>query len=193
MIRLVYIRDDRLGCFQNLSGPESEKLKKKLCKIFIQSGLSVAVECNLQITDFLNVTFDLRTDKYYPNKKDNNQILYINKQSNHPPTITKQIPSMVSRRIFDMSCNKEYFDNAVLAYNNALKISDFNENIKFKSTPPPRRNRNRKIIWFHPLHSVNVKTNISGNTAKYTAISSNFLVWKFCGKVQFWHSFGRIT
>ena len=101
-IRLVYIRDDRLGCFQKISGPESEKLKKKLCKIFIQNGLSVAIECNLQITDFLNVTFDLRTDKYYPNRKDNNQILYINKQSNHPPTITKQIPSMVSRRISDV-------------------------------------------------------------------------------------------
>ena len=28
------------------------------------------------------------------------------------------------------------------------------------STPPPQRNRNRKIIWFNPPYSVNVKTNI---------------------------------
>ena len=91
-------RDDELGCFQNASGPESERVKKKLCKIFKQSGLSITVECNLQITDFLDVTFDLRTDKYYPYRKDNNQLLYINKQSNHPPSIIKQIPSMVSRR-----------------------------------------------------------------------------------------------
>ena len=91
-------RDDELGCFQNVSGPESKKAKKKLCKIFKQSGLSITVECNLQITDFLDVTFDLRTDKYYPYRKDNNQLLYINKQSNHPPSIIKQIPSMVSRR-----------------------------------------------------------------------------------------------
>ena len=89
-------RDDELGCFQNLSGPESEKVKKKLCKIFKESGLSITVECNLQITDFLDVTFDLRTDKYYPYRKDNNQLLYINKQSNHPPTIIKQIPLMAS-------------------------------------------------------------------------------------------------
>ena len=100
-------RDDGLGCFQNLSGPESE--------------------CNLQITDFLDVTFDLRTDKYYPYRKDNNQLLYINKQSNHPPTIIKQIPSMVSGRISDISCNKEYFDKAAPAYNNALKFSGFNK------------------------------------------------------------------
>ena len=91
-------RDNELGCFQNVSGPESKKAKKKLCKIFKQSGLSITVECNLQITDFLDVTFDLRTDKYYPYRKDNNQLLYINKQSNHPPSIIKQIPSMVSRR-----------------------------------------------------------------------------------------------
>ena len=91
-------RDDELGCFQNVSGLKSKKAKKKLCKIFKQSGLSITVECNLQITDFLDVTFDLRTDKYYPYRKDNNQLLYINKQSNHPPSIIKQIPSMVSRR-----------------------------------------------------------------------------------------------
>ena len=27
-------------------------------------------------------------------------------------------------------------------------------------TPPPRRNRNQKIIWFNPPYSVNVKNNI---------------------------------
>ena len=30
-------------------------------------------------------------------------------------------------------------------------------------------------------------------TAKNTVISTNFLVWKFCGKAQFPHSFGRIS
>ena len=68
-------RDDILGCFQSLSGPESQKVKKKLCKIFKQSGVGITVECNLPITDFLDITFDLRTDKYYPHKKDDNQLL----------------------------------------------------------------------------------------------------------------------
>ena len=31
------------------------------------------------------------------------------------------------------------------------------------------------------------------NTAKNTTISPNLLVWKFCGKTQFPHSFGRIA
>ena len=150
-------RDDKLSGFQNLSSPESEKVKKKLRIIFKRNRLSIPKECNLQITDFLNVTFDLRTDKYYPYRKDNHQLLYINKQPNHPPTITKQIPSMVSRRISDISCNEEYFEKAAPAYNIALKISGFNENIKFTSTALPRWSCNRKITWFNPPYNVNGK------------------------------------
>ena len=57
--------------FQNFSGPESENVKKKLCKFFKRSGLSITVECNLQILD---VAFNARTDKYYPYRKDNHQL-----------------------------------------------------------------------------------------------------------------------
>ena len=89
-----------LSCFRNFSGHKSEKVKKKLCKLFKQSGLSITVELNLQITDFLDITFDLRTHKYYPYRKNNHQLLYINKQLNHSSTITKQMPSMVNRRIY---------------------------------------------------------------------------------------------
>ena len=52
---------------------------------------------------------------------------------------------MVSRRISDVSCNKDNFDKA----------------IQFTSTPPPRRNHNRKNTWFNLPYSINVKTNIS--------------------------------
>ena len=36
-------------------------------------------------------------------------------------------------------------------------------------------------------------TNISPKHCVKTVISANFLVWKFCGKVQFLHSFGQIA
>ena len=46
--------------------------------------MSITVKCNLQVKvkHFLDVTFDLRTDIYYPYRKENNQICYINKPSN---------------------------------------------------------------------------------------------------------------
>ena len=81
-------RHDGLSCFQNLSGPESKKIKKKLCKIFKNHGLNITVECNLRITDFLDVTFDLRIGKYYPYRKVNSELLYIHKQSNQLSSIT---------------------------------------------------------------------------------------------------------
>ena len=42
-------RDDGLSCFQNLSVPESEKIKIKLCKIFEKHGLSITVEYNYEL------------------------------------------------------------------------------------------------------------------------------------------------
>ena len=42
------------------------------------------------------------------------------KSQNHPSTIIKQIPLMVSRRISYISCNKEYFNKAALGYNNTF-------------------------------------------------------------------------
>ena len=58
-------------------------------------------------------------------------------------------------------------------------------------------------IW-KPEHSYDLKRTffkilVSGssllkkNTAKNTVISPDFLVWKFCGKAQFLHSFRRFT
>ena len=152
-------RDDGLSCFQNLSGLESEKIKKKLCKIFKKHGFNIAVECNLRITDFLDVTFDLRTGKYYPYRKVNDD-LYIHKQSNHPPSVTKQIPAMISKRISDISCDKEFFDKAATVYNNALKNSGFHQNIKFTPRLPKRRKRSRNVLWFNPPFSSNMKTSI---------------------------------
>ena len=45
-------RDDGLSCLQNISGPDSEKIEKKICKIFKENELNITVECNLAITDF---------------------------------------------------------------------------------------------------------------------------------------------
>ena len=67
---------------------------------------------------------------------------------------------MISKRISNITCDKEYFDKAVPDYDNALKNSRFNENIKFTSRPPKRRKRGRNILWFNSSFSPNVTTNI---------------------------------
>ena len=89
-------RDDGLSCFENKSGPELEKIKKKIWKIFRDHGLNITTETNLHITEYLDVTFNLKTVKYHPYRKQNN-LQYIRKKSNHPPSIIKRIPSMISK------------------------------------------------------------------------------------------------
>ena len=47
-----------------------------MCKIFKENGLSTTVACNLTITDFLDVTFDLKSGTYYPYRKQQRDIIY---------------------------------------------------------------------------------------------------------------------
>ena len=90
--------------------PDSEKIKIKLFEIFKSNGLSITVECNLIATDFLDVTFYLKFATCYPHRKPNNELLYINKHSNHPPSTINQIPLMISNRVSENSSEENHFD-----------------------------------------------------------------------------------
>ena len=43
-----------------MTGPQAERVKKKICEIFQSCGLKITIETNLQITGFLDVTFNLK-------------------------------------------------------------------------------------------------------------------------------------
>ena len=132
-------RDDGLSCFESISGPDSEKIKKKLFKIFKSNGIYITVESNLTVTDFLDVTFDLKSATYYPYRKPNNELLHINIHSNHPPSIINQIPSIISNRIPENSSDRNHFDKAAPDYNIAPKNSEFNENVTYIPSPSKRQ------------------------------------------------------
>ena len=57
-------RDDGLGVLRNLPGPETERLRKYVVKIFKDCGLSITSKKNLRIVDYLDVTFDLQNNSY---------------------------------------------------------------------------------------------------------------------------------
>ena len=99
-------RDDGLSIFKNISGPQAERIKKDITKIFKDLDLSITIECNKKIVNFLDVTLNLNTGKYYPYKKTNDEVKYIHKDSNHPPNIIKDLPKMIGRRLSNLSFNK---------------------------------------------------------------------------------------
>ena len=103
-------RDDSLGIFQNMSGPEVERKKKELVKVFKNNGLSITVKSNLKTADFLDVHFDLVKEIYHPYKKTNDDPLYITKKTNHPPSTLQQLPKSISKRILEISSNERIFN-----------------------------------------------------------------------------------
>ena len=119
--------------------------------------------------NFLDITLDLTDGTYKPYRKPNDEPLYINRLSNHPPAIVKQLPSSINKRINKLSCNKQTFDDSSQLYNDALRQSNFNATLTYEqftsnensdSNRTQRRNRQRNTIWYNPPYSKNVKTNI---------------------------------
>ena len=79
-------RDDGLIA-SKLTPRQNENLKKKICKIFKDEGLRITIEANIKVVNFLDVTFDISRDIFKPFMKPNDTPTYINKDSNHSPSI----------------------------------------------------------------------------------------------------------
>ena len=124
------------------------------------------MKTNLKTVDFLDVRLHLINNTYQPYRKPNSETVHINKHSNHPPNILKELPKTSNKRITDISCNQDIFDAAKTTYEQALRNSGFNEELKYKNKDSEeqtwneeKRKRRRKIIWFNPPVSLSVKTN----------------------------------
>ena len=65
-------KDDGLGVVNDANGQKLDRLRKDIIEIFKSEGLSITRETNLIETDFLDVTFNLHTGKYFPYRKPNN-------------------------------------------------------------------------------------------------------------------------
>ena len=87
--------------------------------------------CNLKSIDFLDVTFNLAENNYKPYRKPNNKPLYLNVHSNHPPSVIKQLPMSIEKRISDTSSDKKVFDQSIHIYKEALKESGFKNNLTY--------------------------------------------------------------
>ena len=160
-------RDDGLGVLWDTPGNRADWIRKEIIKVFKNLGLNITIQINLKVVDFLDVSLNLSTESFYPNRKPNDQpVMYIHRQSNHPPNEIKNIPSSISRRLTNISSDSAAFEDARQLYDNALRESGFSEQVellenrKINSKNVRRKNRPRNITWFNPPFSQNVATNI---------------------------------
>ena len=143
-------RIDNLAVIHQANGLKMDRIRKVTIALFKSEAFYITVDTNLVETYFLDVSFYLEMDNFFSYRKPNNS------KSNHPLSITKQLPSMTNRRISNLSCNGNKFNKAKPLDESALK-----NNMKFEApVENAGQNRNRKIIWFNSPYSLNVKTNI---------------------------------
>ncbi|GFS16873.1 beta-hexosaminidase, partial [Elysia marginata] len=158
------------------------KNKEKNFSIFRDNGLNITIQANQKIVDFLDVTFNLHTGLHKPCKKPNDSITYIHKESNHPPSIIKNLPQGIEKRLTNNSSNEKIFEDAAIPYNEAVKKNGHLKALKYaeKKTNTTTKNENkskeianeeiketkttnrrkRRITWFSPPYSKNVSSNI---------------------------------
>ena len=119
-------RDDELAAINPSSARLADKTRKDIIQIFNNFGLKITAQINLKSTNFLDITLNLPDGTYQHYRKPNDQPLYINKRSNHPPaTHVPQLPMSVNKRISNLSCNRETFETAAPIYEDALRYSNF--------------------------------------------------------------------
>ena len=140
-----------------------KKLKKLIQSIFRENKLKITIQCNIKILDYWDVTLNLTDSSYRPFNKTNNEIKYIHKQSNYPPSIIKQLPLSVERRLSKLSSNEKIFNDSIPIYQEALIKAGYNHKLTYQKHDQKKDNpqqRKRQIIWFNPPYSKNVTTKV---------------------------------
>ena len=117
-------KKDSLAILKSTGNPEAEKLKKKFQKLFKEKDLDIIIQCNLKITNYLDITPNLNDGSYRPYKKPNEETNYIHINSDHPPSIRKEIPRSIEKRLSILSSSKYVFHESAIYYEKCLKTVD---------------------------------------------------------------------
>ena len=87
---------------------------------------------------------DLNKNIYKPYMKPGNIPLYINRKSNHPPLIKKNILAAINRRLSNISINEGVFKEAIQPNQDALVKSGYDFKLKFE---PTTRDNKLGLSW----------------------------------------------
>ena len=138
-------RDDSLILMGNENGQKTDRIRKEVIKIFEEIGFKIEIKTNLKVVYFLDITFNLFNGTYKPYTKPNDNLLYVNTSSNHPPQIIKQLPTSTAKRLSKNSSIIEIFNSAKVEYKNALENNGYHS-IELNYTQPRENKSKHNII-----------------------------------------------
>ena len=117
----------------------------------------------MKITNYLDITLNLNDGSYRPYRKPNKETNYIHVNSDHSPSIIKEIPRSIEERLSILSSSKNVFQESAIYYKKCLRNSRNKTKAQYqqpKENNQNKKKRKRNIIWFNPPYRKSVKTNI---------------------------------
>ena len=120
-----------MSVFKNKSGTQLERIKKNFQKTFKDFGLEIVAESNLKIVNYLDVTLNLNNGSFKPYHKPEDIIQYINKESNHPPSIIEHLPASIEKRLSNNSSDEKIFKEAAIYYEDTLNKAGYINNLVY--------------------------------------------------------------
>ena len=103
--------------------------------------------------NFLDVTLNLQEETFSPYRKPNNDPLYVDSRSNHPPSIIKHIPEAINKRISTLSSDQTSFNLSIQLIQNALRRSNYNTTLQYSAdencddTPSSKTRRRKEKLY----------------------------------------------
>ena len=132
-VNLGLYRDDGLG-ISNSTPRQIENFKKKICTVFKNHGLNITITANSKVVQFLDIEMNLEEGTYKPFIKPNDSPVYVHRLSNHPPSITKNIPVAVNKRLSARSSSQDMFDSVKGVYQESIENSGYNFKLEYSPT-----------------------------------------------------------
>ena len=165
-IAIGLYRDDCLA-ISSLTKRQNQLVLNELHRIYNRNGLKIpGAEANRKVVDFLNVTLDLNSGSFKTFGKEGDTLAYVNKDSNHPPSITRNLPKGINRLLSDTNSSEALFEASAPPYQAALDAAGYKHKLSYQPRAEEeqvgarRRNRKRRVTWFNPPFSLNCTTNI---------------------------------
>ena len=121
------------GCHKCFT-PQGKNNKKALCATFKEVGLKITVEASIEVINYLDISLKLTNGSYAPYNKPGNTPAYVHSKSNHPPTIIRNIPTTINKRLSNISSNARTFSKATAIYQQALRNSEYEHSLQYTRT-----------------------------------------------------------
>ena len=83
--------------------------------------------------------------------------------SNHPPSVTANIPADVNKRLSPISLDDKMFETAAPIYREALAKSGYEYELKFDPDAANPRSKDRNILLYNPPFNLSAKSNIASD------------------------------